>query len=127
MNISIVGTPLYMAPQILKNEVYTSKNDIWSLGIIFYEIVCGNTPWPCKNHIELLNKIYSCPISFPFPISEKLKDIIMKCLKIEENQRICWEDLFNNELFLGDNNKEENESQYNFISANDFKRNNSQV
>ena len=38
---SIVGTPLYMAPQILRKEAYTTKCDIWSAGIIFYEVLLG--------------------------------------------------------------------------------------
>lgn len=44
-----VGTPFYMAPQILKNERYTSKCDIWSLGIIFYQLVFGRLPWHATN------------------------------------------------------------------------------
>lgn len=35
---SMVGTPLYMAPQVLKHEKYTSKCDIWAVGVIFYEV-----------------------------------------------------------------------------------------
>lgn len=33
---SIVGTPLYMSPQILKRCKYTSKSDLWSIGLIYY-------------------------------------------------------------------------------------------
>lgn len=33
---SIVGTPLYMSPQILKRLKYTVKSDLWSIGLIFY-------------------------------------------------------------------------------------------
>jgi serine/threonine-protein kinase ULK2 len=45
--VKIKGTPLYMAPQLLSkiNERYTSKSEIWSIGIIFYEMLYGKTPW----------------------------------------------------------------------------------
>lgn len=44
-----VGTPLYMSPQALGCNIYSQKNDIWSLGIMFYEILHGTTPWQnCK-------------------------------------------------------------------------------
>ena len=33
---SIVGTPLYMSPQILKRSKYTTKSDLWSIGLIYY-------------------------------------------------------------------------------------------
>lgn len=33
---SIVGTPLYMSPQLLKGTKYTAKSDLWSIGLIYY-------------------------------------------------------------------------------------------
>ena len=37
----MVGTPLYESPQILKSEPYSAKSDIWSLGLIYYEMIFG--------------------------------------------------------------------------------------
>ena len=42
---TLVGTPSYMAPQILKEERYTHKCDIWSLGVMTYEMLVGKIPW----------------------------------------------------------------------------------
>ena len=43
MMSSMVGTPLYMSPQILDHKKYNSKTDVWSLGFIFYEALFGKS------------------------------------------------------------------------------------
>lgn len=51
------GTPKFIAPQLLKNERYTDKSDIWSLGITFYYMVYNAYPWNDPNPMTLLNTI----------------------------------------------------------------------
>ncbi len=46
---TLVGTPLYMSPQMLKQQRYTSKCDIWALGLMFYEFIYGKIPWHGKS------------------------------------------------------------------------------
>jgi serine/threonine protein kinase len=52
-----VGSPLYMSPEALKNNIYTVKSDIWSLGVMIYEMVHGKAPWESSTEKELLDKI----------------------------------------------------------------------
>ena len=42
---TFVGTPIYMSPQVLNQKQYTSKTDVWSLGVMFYELVFGKLPF----------------------------------------------------------------------------------
>lgn len=52
--LSRVGSPIYMAPQVLEGSPFSSKCDIWSLGVMFYELLYGITPWVALGPCELL-------------------------------------------------------------------------
>lgn len=61
-----VGTPLYMAPQLLLNQPYTAKSDIWSIGFMFYEMLFGKTPWPCRDLNSFTRNLQTQPLRFPY-------------------------------------------------------------
>lgn len=54
---SIKGTPLYIAPEILLTRPYTHKVDVWSLGIILFELATGRTPFIASTIQQLQPKI----------------------------------------------------------------------
>ena len=49
----ILGSPVYMAPEIVKKLKYDEKVDIWSLGVMLYIILIGKTPFSAKTKEEL--------------------------------------------------------------------------
>lgn len=51
---SRVGSPLYMAPQILEGQAFSSKCDVWSLGIMIFEFLYGKAPWDGDSQYGLL-------------------------------------------------------------------------
>lgn len=95
---SQVGTPLYMAPQILLSQHYTSKSDIWSIGCIFYQCLFRRTPWVANSIPELINNIHKYPLEFPSHISLNARDFLSKCLQVKEEDRIDWNSLYRHPL-----------------------------
>ena len=55
--MTVVGTPYYMAPESCQSEPYTSKSDIWALGVILYELCTLRQPFQADNLLGLVFKI----------------------------------------------------------------------
>ena len=64
---TILGTPHYMAPEILLGKGYGLMVDIWSIGICMYEFMCGLVPFgeDCENPYEVYTMIANRPLSYP--------------------------------------------------------------
>jgi len=91
LKFGIFGTPSYMSPEQLKNEVITKKSDIFSLGCVLYELVTGQKAFEGDNFFSTIYKvIYEEPTSISSirqdipPILEK---IIKKALSKEPEKR----------------------------------------
>ena len=106
-SMTILGTPLYMSPQLLLCENYTSKCDIWALGFVFYEMLFGKTPWSGSSQKELFNNITKNPLTFLSKpeTKEETKDLLRKMLAIEEVDRISWSELFQDSIISAGLNK----------------------
>lgn len=61
---TIIGTNNYIAPEIMSGKKYTSKCDTYSLGIIFYTMLCGYPPFN-EDDPEYKNKAFKGIIEFP--------------------------------------------------------------
>ena len=92
-----VGTPLYISPETFISSEYDSKCDVWSLGIMVYELLYGVTPWNGKNEYDLLqNNILKVELAFPKKPkrSEKIKKFIKNMLVIDHQKRLGWDQVF---------------------------------
>lgn len=50
----MLGSPIYMAPEILKGETYSIKSDIWSLGVVLFRMIYGFCPFKSNNIGQLI-------------------------------------------------------------------------
>ena len=94
---SMCGSPLYMAPEIINDDNgYNSKIDLWSSGIVMYQMLYGKTPFNASTHYELINKINDNKIKFPNnDFSYHCLDLLAKLLTKNPDNRISWDDFFN--------------------------------
>ena len=94
----IVGTPYYMSPEQANGEKLDGRTDMWSLGVVLYEALCGKKPFEGKTTINIFKRIwFSEPVSMRKlnpRIDRDAETIVMKCLEKEADKRYgAMEDL----------------------------------
>lgn len=104
---TICGSPMYMAPEIMKYKKYDTKADLWSLGVIFYQMLTGKTPYTARSHSELMNNIENQEIVFPkcIRVTKEGLDLLLKLLQKKSDERMTWDELFKH-TWLNDENIE---------------------
>lgn len=108
MSDTVCGSPLYMAPELLQNQKYNIKSDIWSIGIIMYEIVMKDHPFKANNISDLIHKINNNkPILNGSKFSYECKELINKLLIVDYNKRLDWHELFTNKWIYDNSSIEE--------------------
>ena len=100
---TIIGTPHYMAPEVIMGKGYSFQIDIWSVGICMYEFIVGYLPFgeECKDPVDVYKEIVSNDISFPDYINDDLfKSLVVRLLKKNVVDRIVkFDDIKNDEYF----------------------------
>ncbi len=85
---AIVGTPPYWAPEVLKHYPSDTRCDIWSFGVLLYEMASGQMPFKGATMIELGSAILHDALSpLPEAVPESLAKIIYHCLRKQMSQR----------------------------------------
>ena len=85
---TMVGTPYYLSPEIIENKPYDAKSDIWSLGVLLYEMMTFKMPFNANSLPNLSLKImrgnYPPP---PSVYTRDLREIVIRCLKVNPSGR----------------------------------------
>jgi tetratricopeptide (TPR) repeat protein len=90
---ALIGTPEYMSPEQARGEKLTERSDIFSLGVIFYELLMGGSPYASDTPLATLWKRMqekAVPPAVTDPtIPKPLSDVVVKALEIEPENRFA--------------------------------------
>ena len=88
------GSLLYMSPQIIDGKPYGNKTDIWSTGVMLYQMIFGCYPWNIEKNQA--SKILATPLTFSAGniIKEQTQDLIKNMLIYDENDRLTWKKVY---------------------------------
>lgn len=85
---SAVGTPYYLSPEICSAQSYNHKSDVWSLGVILYELVTGKKCFEATNINALVRKIMKGNMEpFPVTVSYNVQQLILWALQAKPAMR----------------------------------------
>lgn len=90
---SVFGTPRYMSPEQVRGQTVDARSDLYALGLILYEMVCGRHPFEAVTTIDYLMKHVNEPVPVPsvefqdLEIAPRIEALILKCLEKDPAQR----------------------------------------
>ncbi|KAF3510244.1 hypothetical protein F2Q69_00009911 [Brassica cretica] len=87
---SIKGTPLYMAPELVREQPYNHTADLWSLGVILYELYVGQPPFYTNSVYALIRHIVKDPVKYPDEMSHNFKSFLKGLLNKVPQSRLTW-------------------------------------
>ena len=93
------GNPIFLAPEILLEKGQNEAADIWSIGVLLFELVTGTFPFQGTDIDNLLDNILKLKIIWPNDINSHAKNLIMKILKLDPKQRLPLEDMVKHPFF----------------------------
>ncbi|XP_062209670.1 serine/threonine-protein kinase ATG1a-like isoform X2 [Phragmites australis] len=129
---TICGSPLYMAPEIWQGKDYDAKSDLWSVGVILFQLVTGKLPFSGSNYYQLRQNILaSDELSFPSEIEADLCpdciDLCRRLLRRDPMKRISFEEFFNHKFLATTRKRELISESHHAVDLRDTCQNTSSV
>ena len=96
------GTTEYMSPELVNHKVYSKEIDVWSLGVLLYEMIHGYSPFrpnkPKFSENEVFENIKKHILKFDKKISDECKRLIYNLLAFNKNKRFKVEEIYNSQF-----------------------------
>ncbi|GFS93612.1 hypothetical protein NPIL_702271 [Nephila pilipes] len=86
---TVVGTPNFMSPEVVRKSPHGLKLDCWSLGCILYALLVGKPPFDHKAYKDVLDNVLKKEVKYPKHISFEAKELLDALLMKDHSKRIC--------------------------------------
>ena len=96
---TICGTPFYLPPEMVNEKGHGENADIWSIGVLLFELITGKVPFEGNNIEEVGNNIVNLKMKWPLDIDLDAKDLISKILRLNQNERLSLEQILAHKFF----------------------------
>lgn len=102
---TVIGTPQFMAPEMILGKAYTRAVDMWGLGVVLYDLLCGGVPWGegQEDVFIVFQQVLSAPLKFPdfVPQDSPARHLISQLLTRDPVSRATLDDLKHHEFMMG--------------------------
>ncbi len=96
---TMVGTPYYLSPEIIESKHYGFKSDIWSLGVLLYEMCALKPPFDGPSlHFLAMKIVKGAYTPLPAQYSRELKSLVAQMLTIDPNKRPSIHQILNSNI-----------------------------
>lgn len=93
------GTPEYIAPEMLRKEAHDHRIDIWSVGVLMFELLAGYSPFSARSNNDLYLNIKKLRIHWPNDFPPIAKNLVLSILKLNPKERPSLEEILNHKWF----------------------------
>eukprot|EP00419_Tripos_fusus_P001028 CAMPEP_0172681272 /NCGR_PEP_ID=MMETSP1074-20121228/17333_1 /TAXON_ID=2916 /ORGANISM="Ceratium fusus, Strain PA161109" /LENGTH=578 /DNA_ID=CAMNT_0013499743 /DNA_START=24 /DNA_END=1757 /DNA_ORIENTATION=- len=87
------GTLDYLAPEMIQGRGHNQTLDIWSLGVLLYEMVVGRPPFQSTNHVLLISNILAAELKFPPTVPLGVTELVKRLLQKDPSARFPLADV----------------------------------
>ena len=97
MTETLCGTPMYLSPEVIKTKKYAIPSDLWSVGVILFELFYHTTPFTKpRNILELIRNIEQMHLLLPLEpvVNAAAKDLMTILLQTDPIKRCSWGNFF---------------------------------
>ena len=94
LNYTQAGTPYYASPEVWRDRPYDFKSDVWSIGVITFEMCCLQLPFQAKDMAGLYKKVLKGDYKpIPLQYSSNLRQVVDLMLKSKSSERASITDI----------------------------------